>query len=178
LPEEEASVQVTNLHSGVVVWAHSSHKGDALRGKKSTSENIAKHLTTKVRNDTQQYGGYDAFLRKYKSAEPVGLQANVTQTSVPPPATPLAANTEAQPKPPTTSALPPSDEILIAIESDPPGAEIEVDNNFVGTTPSKIALKSGKHLIALRRTGYTVWAREMHLTKGSDPQLKVSLSKE
>lgn len=48
LPEVDASVTITNRKSGVVVFATSSHKGDAWRGKKSAAIAIAKEIKKKT----------------------------------------------------------------------------------------------------------------------------------
>ena len=46
--DEDASVKVTNLKTGVVADAFSSHKQDAWNGKKSTAESIAKAIKNKI----------------------------------------------------------------------------------------------------------------------------------
>jgi hypothetical protein len=45
---EEASIQVTDLKSGEVVFAYSVHKANSARGKQSTGEACAKHLKEKI----------------------------------------------------------------------------------------------------------------------------------
>jgi hypothetical protein len=41
---EDASITVTNLKTGEVVYAYAVHKQDSVRGKRSTAEACAKHL--------------------------------------------------------------------------------------------------------------------------------------
>jgi len=41
---EEASIRVSNIQSGEVVWSYSVHKEASAHGKKSTAEACAKHL--------------------------------------------------------------------------------------------------------------------------------------
>jgi hypothetical protein len=41
---EEASIRVSNILSGEVVWSYSVHKESSAHGKKSTAEACAKHL--------------------------------------------------------------------------------------------------------------------------------------
>ena len=41
---EEASIKVTNIKTGEVVYAYSVHKADSAHGKRSTAEACAKHL--------------------------------------------------------------------------------------------------------------------------------------
>lgn len=45
---EEASIKVTNLKTGEVVFAYSVHKGSSAHGKRSTAEACAKHLNKKI----------------------------------------------------------------------------------------------------------------------------------
>ena len=53
-PEEDASIQVINLKTGVVAYAASSHKHDAWHGKKSTAEAVAKSLRAKIEEDEKK----------------------------------------------------------------------------------------------------------------------------
>ncbi len=46
--KEEASIKVTNIKSGVVVFAYSVHKASSAHGKQSSAEACAKHLKEKV----------------------------------------------------------------------------------------------------------------------------------
>lgn len=54
--DEDAGVKVTNLKTGVVAYAFSSHKPDAWNGRKSTAESIAKALKNKILADEKQPG--------------------------------------------------------------------------------------------------------------------------
>jgi PDZ domain/PEGA domain len=55
----------------------------------------------------------------------------------------------------------------IAIASTPAGADIFVDQNFVGNTPSSIATSSGNHLISVRKQGYIDWERALAVSGGT-----------
>jgi 3D (Asp-Asp-Asp) domain-containing protein len=54
LPEEEASIQVVNLRTSVVAFAVASYKVDAINGKKSTAEHLAKNLRQKMERDLKK----------------------------------------------------------------------------------------------------------------------------
>lgn len=54
----------------------------------------------------------------------------------------------------------------LAVASNPTGADIEVDGNFVGSTPSTIQLESGEHQIAVRKKGFLDWLRKIKITGG------------
>lgn len=55
----------------------------------------------------------------------------------------------------------------VAIESNPPGADIEVDGAFAGNTPSTIAVTPGNHEITVRKKGFADWTRKLSVTGGS-----------
>jgi hypothetical protein len=52
------------------------------------------------------------------------------------------------------------------ISSDPPGADIEIDGNFVGDTPSTVAVATGQHEIAVKKSGFKPWDRKMMVSGG------------
>jgi hypothetical protein len=54
----------------------------------------------------------------------------------------------------------------LSIGSTPGSAEIEVDGDFMGNTPSTLELNPGEHHIAVRKTGYTVWEKTIKLAPG------------
>lgn len=54
---------------------------------------------------------------------------------------------------------------MVRITSDVPGAEIEVDGAFIGSTPSTRQLVSGTHKITVRR-GNEVWSRDLNVQGG------------
>lgn len=49
-----ASITVTNLRTGVVAYADSSHRNDAARGQRSTAEKLAKYLKKKIEDDEKK----------------------------------------------------------------------------------------------------------------------------
>jgi hypothetical protein len=54
----------------------------------------------------------------------------------------------------------------LEITSNPPGAEISVDGNFVGDTPSELAVKTGLHTITISKRGYKPWERKLTVSGG------------
>ena len=73
------------------------------------------------------------------------------------------------PQPDQTGAQPSQTgaNVTVAIVSIPAGAEIFVDQNFVGNTPSSIAVSTGKHLISVRKRGYKDWERALAVSGGT-----------
>jgi hypothetical protein len=65
----------------------------------------------------------------------------------------------------------------VSMESDPANAEIYLDGQLVGSTPSTLETPAGKHQFSVRLTGYAEWTRELRVLPGSDIHLKASLEK-
>lgn len=59
------------------------------------------------------------------------------------------------------------EDIPVLVSSTPPGADIEVDGAFVGSTPSTITVIPGKHSIAIKKKGYIHWNRSVNVNKGN-----------
>jgi hypothetical protein len=55
----------------------------------------------------------------------------------------------------------------ITVGSTPVGADIYVDDEFVGNTPSTINVQRGKHAIAVKKAGFQDWARDINVSGGS-----------
>jgi hypothetical protein len=55
----------------------------------------------------------------------------------------------------------------LAISSTPAGADIYLDQNFVGNTPSTVNVPAGKHSVLVRKTGFQDWVREMNFSGGA-----------
>jgi hypothetical protein len=58
-------------------------------------------------------------------------------------------------------------QVSLTIDSNPPGAEIDVDGNFVGSTPSTVPVPFGSHEITVRKRGFTAWTRKMNIAGGN-----------
>jgi PEGA domain len=92
-----------------------------------------------------------------KAVSPVQSTEVVTPVSTPSPkADPPAA--------PTVSS---NAGALVEVASNPSAADIEVDGNFVGSTPSSLSLTSGEHEIAIKKNGFGTWKRKISVTTGS-----------
>ncbi len=55
----------------------------------------------------------------------------------------------------------------VLVSSTPVGAEIELDDAFVGSTPSIISMSVGDHKIVLKKRGFKPWERKVKATMGS-----------
>ncbi|MGO9642892.1 MAG: PEGA domain-containing protein [Candidatus Acidiferrales bacterium] len=67
--------------------------------------------------------------------------------------------------------------VKLAIESTPGAADIEVDGNFMGNTPSAIELSPGQHTIIVSKNGYQSWQRKIMLAPG-DIKLNAELEQD
>jgi PEGA domain/PDZ domain len=58
------------------------------------------------------------------------------------------------------------------ISSDPLGADIEIDGNFVGSTPSSVGIVAGEHTLRVSKSGYKRWERTL---KSSTGKIKIAV---
>jgi hypothetical protein len=65
----------------------------------------------------------------------------------------------------------------LSITSVPDGADIEVDGNFSGNTPSDLQVPEGEHSIIVKKSGYKAWQRNMKVAAGSSIRLNAELEK-
>ena len=79
------------------------------------------------------------------AAEPKTAPA-VQATAVPPPAAPSQAQ--------------------LQVSSDPVGADVEIDGDFVGNTPSTVGVAAGQHTISLKKSGFKPWERKITVSSG------------
>lgn len=75
------------------------------------------------------------------------------------------------------SAAPASASAKIQLESDPPGADIELDGSFVGNTPSDVQVAEGDHTIKVKKAGFKDWERSLKVSAGSSVHLNAELEK-
>ncbi len=79
------------------------------------------------------------------------------------PASTPAATPQPQPKPAVRTA---PAQALLTIESNPAGADIEIDEAFVGNSPSTIAVTPGSHQIIVEKKGFMHWSKTLSVTGG------------
>ncbi|PYU18302.1 MAG: PEGA domain-containing protein [Acidobacteria bacterium] len=65
----------------------------------------------------------------------------------------------------------------LQLESNPSGADIDVDGNFVGSTPSDIQVAEGEHIVSVKKAGFTNWERKVKVSGGSNVHLTAELEK-
>lgn len=68
--------------------------------------------------------------------------------------------------------------IVVPITSNPDGADIMVDQKFMGSTPSTLRLTPGDHAISIEKSGFKSWQRTIKLTAGASPTINATLEKQ
>jgi len=66
----------------------------------------------------------------------------------------------------------------LLMESSIPGADILLDGNFVGDTPSDVQVTEGEHTVTLKKVGCKDWERKIKVTAGSSIHLNAEMEKE
>lgn len=65
----------------------------------------------------------------------------------------------------------------LTITSEPSGAEIEIDGEFIGNTPTTVTAKGGKVAVKVMKTGFQPWERTLTLNPGDKRTLNVEMVK-
>jgi hypothetical protein len=86
-----------------------------------------------------------------------------------------AAGTTPKPQAASAPALP-GETATVNITSDLPGAEIEIDGAFVGSTPSANKLNAGTHTVVVKH-GANVWSRNLYVQAGGNVNVNAILKK-
>ena len=55
----------------------------------------------------------------------------------------------------------------LLVESSVPGADIDIDGSFVGSTPSTLSVTPGQHTVVVKKKGYEDWSRSMNVAGNS-----------
>jgi len=66
----------------------------------------------------------------------------------------------------------------VEVKSTPDGAEITVDEKFMGNTPSSLRLSVGDHKIKLEKSGFKTWERTLTVGAGETATVAPSLEKQ
>jgi len=54
----------------------------------------------------------------------------------------------------------------LEVSSTPDGADIEMDGNFVGSTPSTMGVAAGPHQLSVKKAGFKPWERKITVSSG------------
>jgi hypothetical protein len=98
---------------------------------------------------------------------PVGVTAQVTKSEES-----HATETNAGPAPAQVTKG------EVNVSSNPTGADVLVDGEFVGSCPATLKLAQGKHNVTVRLAGYKDWTRDITVQADSNVQLAAALEKQ
>ena len=79
--------------------------------------------------------------------------------------TPDASNEPKTSAPPAAPIVAP-EFATVNFSSQPDGADIELDGNFVGNTPSSIKIAAGQHTFGIKKSGYKDWQKQIQISSG------------
>lgn len=65
----------------------------------------------------------------------------------------------------------------LQIQSTPAGADIEVDGNFMASTPSDVQVPEGEHTVVIKKSGFKNWERKLKTNAGGNVHLQADLEK-
>ena len=111
-----------------------------------------------IRHEDKEYRCQIEGTLKPEDAKP---SQDVAGSNIPAPAAPVAVSSA-----------------KLSIASTPAGADIEVDGNFSGNTPSDLQVPPGEHAITVKKSGYKNWERRLTAAAGSSIHLDAELEKE
>lgn len=113
------------------------------------------------------------------SATPAPPAAAPTPTSEPAPSSSPAAAPPQNPAPPADAVPSPASDALASVQlsSNPSGAEIDIDGNYIGNTPTLIKLRPGTHSISMTLPGYAPWTRSIETAAGESRNFVATLQK-
>jgi ATP-dependent Clp protease ATP-binding subunit ClpC len=63
----------------------------------------------------------------------------------------------------------------VAITSTPAGADIDVDDAFLGHTPAEVPLAVGERLVTITKQGYKPWQRKLQVLSGGKQTISAEL---
>jgi hypothetical protein len=124
--------------------------------------------------------------KEYQAYVDGSFTINASDAIAAAPATPAAAPPSAPgaapPAPAPPSSLAATDVAVapssVEFGSTPDGADIVIDGNLVGNTPSTLRLTPGHHAIEIRMAGYRTWSRIMVVDPESHPSVRATLIKQ
>jgi len=158
----------------IVLLDHEGGKG-ALRHKNKVAVFNSVSGDSVVSKSTLSLGGsvQDACEAITRDWSTHGKEVRAAEATPAPPSPPVAAPV-APPAPPAPvpSTEPRSAEQSSAasaqlhISSTPDGADIEIDGNFVGNTPSTVGVPAGEHQVSVKKSGFKPWERKITVSTG------------
>lgn len=108
---------------------------------------------------------------------PVSVRTEVTKGEEEQAANEKSATDKSTEAKPNANASADPAKATVSVSSNPTGADVLLDGDFVGNSPATLRLAPGKHTIAVKSSGYAEWSREITVQSGSQVQLTANLDK-
>lgn len=146
------------------------HKNKVAVFNRISGDSIVSKSTLSLGGSVQD--ACDAITKDW-SAHSKEIRAAEAATSTTPDAKLLSATATT-----TASSAPPpitAQQAQLQISSEPPGADIELDGNYIGSTPSAVGATAGQHQVSITKTGFKTWERKITVSTG---QINVNASLE
>jgi len=117
--------------------------------------------------------------RNAPAPAPLVVKPAPSVSSVPPPAPAPSPSHKSQASAPShVRASPASDgATLVEITSEPSGADILLDGDYAGATPSEIKFTSGPHSVRIVKKGFEPWERSIKVQSGESRSIAADLEK-
>jgi hypothetical protein len=96
-------------------------------------------------------------------------------TKFPSAAIPTSSPSGAQPQSPVSADS--SERSSIIVNSTPAGADIKINEKFVGNTPSTLDVGPGEHTIIIEKSGFKSWQRTISVGNGGKVTVEATLEK-
>jgi hypothetical protein len=71
----------------------------------------------------------------------------------------------------------PADTASMLVTSDPTNADITIDGEYNGSTPSQLKLKPGQHTVSVSKRGFQTWERSVKVESGESRTINANLEK-
>jgi PEGA domain len=157
------SVQLIETSSTKVLWAYSVNKQKGgSKNSQSMAEAVAKHLKEYVEHNSG------------KETLTTGVSETAMAQSAQLDPSQAGDNSQAEPRAESGPAMQPAS---VIVKSTPPGADINVDGKYMGSTPSTIQLAPGDHQVSIEKEELRPWQRTMTVTAGGSSSIDATLVK-
>jgi hypothetical protein len=160
---EQASISVVDVRTSEVAFAYSYNNYNTYFGRQTAAESCAKHLGWHIRANKRLASTLTprtdeeirALRLKYYAESPAGKESARVAAAL----------------------APPAKVISMRVTSTPASAELEVDGEYWGTTPTAelSRLKNGPHVVVVKKTGFARWERTVNLAAGEERVIHAEL---
>ena len=147
-----------------------SHKNKVAVFARASGDSIVSKSTLSLGGSVQD--ACQAIVKDWAAHGPEIRAAAVAGTEPSKPAANLQPAVVTTPAPPAVVSTG-----KLSVSSLPDGADIEVDGNFVGNTPSDVQVAEGDHTVSLKKTGFKDWERKLKVSGGSSVHLNAEMEK-